>query len=247
MKVGIISGASLRHNALASYLNQEYEVIQFSEVASTNNKLENQSLREYFSQVKLIENEKFNGTDWTNENYKKISIPKGELNNLPEEINYLFNCEVVIIYGSSIIKDPLYSMLPQNKLLNLHLGISPQYTGSACNFWALYDDNIQYVGGTIQTLSKKLDLGKTIKYCYPQLNIQTFNPVNFSMEAVKETFLNLPEVIDKIDKYIEESREPDSKKLIRHSKIADFNEKILSEFYKKEINLENINKRNKNN
>ena len=245
MKIGIISGDSLRHNALASYLNKEFEIIQFSEVASGNNILENQTLKEYFSKVKLAESKKFIGTDWNDENYKKISLPKGEINKLPKEIDVLFNCDVVVIYGSSIIKDPLYSMLSENKLLNLHLGISPQYTGSACNFWALYDDNIQFVGGTIQTLSKKLDLGRTIKYCYPKLDIPTFDPVNFSMEAVKETFRNLPEVIEKVDKYLSKSREPDSDKLIRHSKIADFNEKILIEFYKKEINLENISKRNK--
>ena len=124
------------------------------------------------------------------------------------------------------------------------MGISPEYTGAACNFWALYDNNIQFVGGTIQTLSKKLDLGKTIKYCYPELDIQNFDPVDFSMRAVRETFLNLPMVIDKIDEYIVNAIEVDKSRLIRNSKIADFDEKTLEEFYKKKINLNNIDKRN---
>ena len=209
MKVGIISGSSLRHTALASFLNKEFEIIQFSEIVKKKNNLQNKRIEEYFKRVNLTEKKIFADSDWSNKNYKKISLPKGEINKVPKEVELLLDCDVVLIFGSSIIKDPLYSLLSQNKLINLHMGISPEYTGAACNFWALYDNNIQFVGGTIQTLSKKLDLGKTIKYCYPELDIQNFDPVDFSMRAVRETFLNLPMVIDKIDEYIVNAIEVD--------------------------------------
>ena len=244
MKVGIISGSSLRHTALASFLNKEFEIIQFSEIVKKKNNLQNKRIEEYFKRVNLTEKKIFADSDWSNKNYKKISLPKGEINKVPKEVELLLDCDVVLIFGSSIIKDPLYSLLSQNKLINLHMGISPEYTGAACNFWALYDNNIQFVGGTIQTLSKKLDLGKTIKYCYPELDIQNFDPVDFSMRAVRETFLNLPMVIDKIDEYIVNAIQVDKSRLIRNSKIADFDEKTLEEFYKKKINLNNIDKRN---
>ena len=162
MKVGIISGSSLRHTALASFLNKEFEIIQFSEIVKKKNNLQNKRIEEYFKRVNLTEKKIFADSDWSNKNYKKISLPKGEINKVPKEVELLLDCDVVLIFGSSIIKDPLYSLLSQNKLINLHMGISPEYTGAACNFWALYDNNIQFVGGTIQTLSKKLDLGKTI-------------------------------------------------------------------------------------
>ena len=244
MKIGIISGSSLRHTALASFLNKEFEIIQFSEIVKKKNNLQNKRIQEYFKRVNLTEKKIFTDSDWSNKNYKKISLPKGEINKVPKEVELLLDCDVVLIFGSSIIKDPLYSLLSQNKLINLHMGISPEYTGAACNFWALYDNNIQFVGGTIQTLSKKLDLGKTIKYCFPELDIQNFDPVDFSMRAVRETFLNLPMVIDKIDEYIVNAIEVDKSRLIRNSKIADFDEKTLEEFYKKKINLNNIEKRN---
>ena len=32
MKIGIISGSSLRHTALASFFEQRFEIIQFSEI-----------------------------------------------------------------------------------------------------------------------------------------------------------------------------------------------------------------------
>tara|TARA_B100001057_G_scaffold493584_1_gene588340 strand:+ start:22999 stop:23745 length:747 start_codon:yes stop_codon:yes gene_type:complete len=244
MKVGIISGSSLRHTGLASFLNKEFEIIQFSEMVKKKNNLQDKRIEEYFKRVNQTEKKIFANKDWNSKNYKKISLPKGEINKVPKEVELLLDCDVVLIFGSSIIKDPLYSLLSQNKLINLHMGISPEYTGAACNFWALYDNNIQFVGGTIQTLSKKLDLGKTIKYCFPELDIQNFDPVDFSMRAVRETFLNLPMVINKIDEYIGNATEADKSKLIRHSKIADFDEKTLEEFYKKKINLKNIDKRN---
>tara|TARA_A100001011_G_scaffold382649_1_gene452740 strand:- start:1914 stop:2660 length:747 start_codon:yes stop_codon:yes gene_type:complete len=244
MKIGIISGSSLRHTALASFLNKEFEIIQFSEIVRKKNNLQNKRIQEYFKRVNLTEKKIFTDSDWSNKNYKKISLPKGEINKVPKEVELLLDCDVVLIFGSSIIKDPLYSLLSQNKLINLHMGISPEYTGAACNFWALYDNNIQFVGGTIQTLSKKLDLGKTIKYCFPELDIQNFDPVDFSMRAVRETFLNLPMVIDKIDEYIGNAIKVDKSRLIRNSKITDFDEKTLEEFYKKKINLNNIEKRN---
>ena len=244
MKIGIISGSSLRHTALASFLNKEFEIIQFSEIVRKKNNLQNKRIQEYFKRVNLTEKKIFTDSDWSNKNYKKISLPKGEINKVPKEVELLLDCDVVLIFGSSIIKDPLYSLLSQNQLINLHMGISPEYTGAACNFWALYDNNIQFVGGTIQTLSKKLDLGKTIKYCFPELDIQNFDPVDFSMRAVRETFLNLPMVIDKIDEYIGNAIKVDKSRLIRNSKITDFDEKTLEEFYKKKINLNNIEKRN---
>jgi len=124
------------------------------------------------------------------------------------------------------------------------MGISPEYTGSACNFWAMYDNNIQYVGGTIQTLSKKLDMGKTLKYSYPILEEGLFNPFNFSMQAVEKTITSMPELIDDIDRCILNAIEPNGMKLIRHSKMKDFNVEIVKQFYENNIDLKNVTKRN---
>ena len=48
----------------------------------------------------------------------------------------------------------------------------------------MYDNNLQYVGGTIQTLSEKLDEGKILKYCYPEIDYTNFDPLMFSMNAL---------------------------------------------------------------
>ena len=61
------------------------------------------------------------------------------------------------------------------------------------------------------------------------------------MGSVKETFIGVEDVLKNFKSYIEESKLNDSSKLIRHSKIKDFNSnEVISEFNKKEFILENI-------
>ena len=170
----------------------------------------------YFRSVQKAEETLFDSMKWQQHIEDKITLKKGELNSIPNSINPLFSCDFVIVYGSSFIKGELYDLLSKKNTINLHIGISPQYTGSACNFWAMFDDNLHLVGGTIQELSKNLDEGRILKYCYPNISKKNFKS------------------------YFEESKLNDSSKLIRHSRIKDFNREVISEFNKKEFILENI-------
>ena len=243
MKIGIITGNSLRHRALAAYINQEYEVIQYLEESIPNPNPKDKLILDYFLKVKKSERFIFEKSKWSDKNVKKIFLPKGKINDSEFTTEKLDECELIVVFGSSIIKDPLYTRISDKILINLHMGISPEYTGSACNFWAMFDNNIQYVGGTIQTLSKKLDMGKTLKYCYPMLEENIFNPFSFSMQAVERTIISMPDLIDDIEQYILNGIEPDDKKLIRHSKMKDFNVEIIKRFYENNIDLDNIKKR----
>ena len=240
MKIGLITGNHLRHNALGSYLNQSgYEVIQVSEI-NESNKSTDPVFEKYFRSVQKAEETLFDSMEWQQHIEDKISLKKGELNSIPNSINPLFSCDFIIVYGSSFIKGELYDLLSKKNTINLHIGISPQYTGSACNFWAMFDDNLHLVGGTIQELSKNLDEGRILKYCYPEINKQDFNPFLFSMESVKKTFIGVEDVLKNFKNYIEDSKLNDANKLIRHSKINDFNSEVISKFNNKKFILENI-------
>ena len=52
MKIGIITGNSLRHRALGAQLNQEYEVIQYLEESIPNSNPKDILLQDYFLKVK---------------------------------------------------------------------------------------------------------------------------------------------------------------------------------------------------
>ena len=240
MKIGLITGNKLRHNALGSYLNQSgYEVIQISEI-NESNKITDSVIENYFKSVNKAEEKLFESMKWQQYVENKITLNKGEINSIPSSINPLLSCDFIIVYGSSFIKGELFNLLSKKNTINLHIGISPQYTGSACNFWAMFDNNLHLVGGTIQGLSEKLDEGKILKYCYPNIVKNNFNPFLFSMEAVKNTFIEVGDVVKNFESYIENSIPNDSNKLIRHSKIKDFNNEVINQFNKKEFILENV-------
>ena len=47
--------------------------------------------------------------------------------------------------------------LVKKKTINIHMGVSPYYRGTDCNYWTLVDDNPHLVGATIHMISKGLD------------------------------------------------------------------------------------------
>src|SRR5690606_39404976 len=62
--------------------------------------------------------------------------------------------DVYVVFGASYIRGPLIDYLVARGAINIHMGVSPYYRGSSCNFWALYDGRPEYVGATIHKLSR---------------------------------------------------------------------------------------------
>ena len=78
------------------------------------------------------------------------------------------NPDVVLIFGSGLIKEPLLSALPKNTI-NLHLGLSPRYRGAATIFWAFYFLEPQFAGSTFHYIVPEPDSGDIIHQVIPKL------------------------------------------------------------------------------
>jgi methionyl-tRNA formyltransferase len=76
--------------------------------------------------------------------------------------------DIYIVFGASFIKEPLIDFLIVNRAINIHMGISPYYRGSSCNFWAIYDGNPDLVGATVHLLSRNLDSGPMLFHALPK-------------------------------------------------------------------------------
>jgi len=77
--------------------------------------------------------------------------------------------DIVLIFGSDMIKDSLYSSLPQESI-NLHLGLSPRYRGAATLFWPFYFLEPNLAGSTFHYIISEPDAGEIIHQCVPKLN-----------------------------------------------------------------------------
>ena len=76
--------------------------------------------------------------------------------------------DVIAVFGTSLIKGPLLKM-GRLGIVNLHGGLSPEYRGADCTFWALYNDEPEKVGCTIHFIDEGIDTGNLIAHVSPEV------------------------------------------------------------------------------
>ena len=162
----------------------------------------------------------------------------GDLNKIDYDIlDPALKSESFVVFGSSYIKGELIDMLIEKKCLNIHMGVSPFYRGSSCNFWALYDENYQYVGATVHLLSKGLDSGDMLFHCLPSFEP---NPFNYSMKSVKSAHIGLVNRLKDQTIFKLNPLKQNKKFQISYTKNSDFNDEVESKFLNKKIDLLNF-------
>ena len=74
--------------------------------------------------------------------------------------------DVIAVFGTSLIRGAL---LERGRLgmLNLHGGLSPDYRGADCTFWALYNNQPEQVGCTLHFINAGIDTGKLVAHVRP--------------------------------------------------------------------------------
>jgi methionyl-tRNA formyltransferase len=76
--------------------------------------------------------------------------------------------DVVLVYGTDLIRRPLLDAYA-GRLINLHLGLSPYYRGTATNFYPLLNDEPEYVGATVHVLDAGIDTGPILHHARPEI------------------------------------------------------------------------------
>ena len=133
--------------------------------------IDKENFRLHFHKRKIIEKELFgeiNPKDVFSSN-KIIFIKPNELNGI-KVINLIkeFSPDLAFIFGTNLISQNIIDILPKIKI-NLHLGLSPWYKGSATLFWPFYFLEPQYAGITLHQIEKKADAGEILHQSTPKL------------------------------------------------------------------------------
>jgi len=76
--------------------------------------------------------------------------------------------DLICVFGTSLIRGDL---LKEGRLgiINLHGGLSPEYRGADCTFWALYNGEPQKVGCTLHYIDAGIDTGRLIAHITPEV------------------------------------------------------------------------------
>ena len=246
MKITVFTGNQPRHlsliNRLAAVSETTYAILECNTVFPgfvQDFFSKSETFKEYFSEVLSAEEKYFGTSTFTAKNVKSLAIKSGDLNLLqPRHLVPALESDMYIVFGSSFIKGWLIDFLTKNHAVNIHIGLSPYYRGSSCNFWALYDGKPEYVGATIHFLSKGLDSGPIIYHAVPNLDDE--NPFEFTMRSVVVAQETLTEKIMNSELF-NSAPIPQSKDLqIRYSTNIEFTDEIAAEFLSRKLDNTNL-------
>lgn len=170
MKALVLTSTSLRHCYFAKTIAQKFNVplvlTESKKNYYTNQREESEEVRQHFKNIKASEK------DWFPE-AEKFDLPKirevSDIND-PELVCWAKqeSFDVLCLFGTGILNKGWLEAFPDN-IINLHLGLSPFYRGSATLFWPFADKELEHLGTTIHLAIAKVDAGAIIKRIYPDL------------------------------------------------------------------------------
>lgn len=141
-------------------------------------------MQDYFERVIEAERTVFGGPRFAPAGVRTLSLRMGDLSHVPlDALGPALEADCFVVFGASYIRGPLCDRLVQGGAVNLHMGVSPYYRGSSCNFWALRDGRADLVGATIHRLTAGLDSGPILFHALPP--VAPWDAFELGMRAVE--------------------------------------------------------------
>jgi folate-dependent phosphoribosylglycinamide formyltransferase PurN len=175
----LLTSTSYRHKYIANELNKSFN-LEYVFVEEKSSKIESdlglsiedsKFLKNHFFEREKNEIKHFGRSEGFNNNFKLIKVNHGQINS-----DYVFdqlksiNPKRIILFGTSIIKSPIIDFF-SGKIINLHLGLSPYYKGSATNLFPIKYKELECIGATIHIATSKVDEGPILHQLRPDLEL----------------------------------------------------------------------------
>ena len=187
------------------------------------------TMQAYFARVIAAEEEVFGHIGFLPANVRSLSLKIGDLSSVDMAcLSRALQSDLYVVFGASYIKPPLVDVLVDQGAINIHMGISPYYRGSSCNFWSLYDGNPDLVGATIHRLSRGLDSGAMLFHALPER--EAADPFVLGMRAVRAAHHSLIDSVRTGELLALEPVVQDRMLEIRYTRNADFNDAVAQEY-----------------
>lgn len=176
MKILFIGGNHRRHFYYINVINQKFGITACLIVKRENmvpvfpgkiSKVDLINYNRHFKEREAAERKFFGEQKMPQCKYLEVEFD--DLNSI-SSVDFVksVNPDLVLIFGSGLIKEPLYSHLPKHSI-NLHLGLSPRYKGSATLFWPFYFLEPNFAGSTFHYIIDAADAGDIIHQVTPKL------------------------------------------------------------------------------
>lgn len=236
MNITVFTSNQPRHigliNALAAISDRIYAVQECNTVfpGEVKDFYDNSNVMStYFRRVRASEKEVFGNISFLSGNVDHLALKGGDLNGVSRDIlEPALESEVYVVFGASYIKGWLIDFLIEHRALNIHMGVSPYYRGSSCNFWAAYDGHPELAGATIHMLGKGLDSGDILYHALPKA--QKADPFTLGMLCVKAAQESLVARIASGEIFGYTPIKQDRTKEYRYTRNRDFTDQVAKDY-----------------
>lgn len=147
--------------------------------------------------------------------------------NAPECVDWARSSEpdVVCLFGTAILREGWLNAFP-GRIVNLHLGLSPFYRGSATLFWPFVNRELHYLGTTIHVATAKVDAGDMLARIEPDLRPGE-DYYTITTRLIRDSVDRFPQVVRA---YLEGRIEPQPQEPIggRLYRKVDFDDEALA-------------------
>lgn len=103
-----------------------------------------------------------------------VVLRPGDVSRAQFPNTWIMDADRFVVFSASYITGTLATFLVAQQALNLHVGIAPEYRGSAPNAWAAMDGRHDLVGAQVQRLSTGLDMGDILAEVRPPMGGDPF-------------------------------------------------------------------------
>lgn len=176
MRIVTIVGNHRRHLYYVNRILQDFDIAgclileresMMPKPPSSMGAIDKKNFLKHFKDREQLEKKYFGEQELPN--CRTIMVNENTLSSA-KSVNFIRSIKpnVVLIFGTTLIRDPLYSVLPR-QTINLHLGLSPRYRGSATLFWPFYFLEPTYAGATFHYIISEPDAGDIIHQVVPRL------------------------------------------------------------------------------
>lgn len=236
MKITVFTGNQPRHlsliHSLAKIADEVYAVQECNTVFPGKIKdffNNSPTMQDYFSRVIAAEHKVFGNIGFSPNKVHSMSLKSEDLNLLPLQVlEPALHSDVYVVFGASYIKGDLIEFLVEHKALNIHMGVSPYYRGSSCNFWAPFEGHPELVGATIHLLSRGLDSGDMLYHALPAPC--SVEPFELGMISVKVAHDSLVDRIASKEIFSYVPVPQDKTKLMKYTRNSDFTDDVAKQY-----------------
>jgi len=106
------------------------------------------------------------------------------------------NPDLILVFGTSLLKG---NLLKKGRLgiINLHGGLSPEYRGADCTFWALHNQEPEKVGCTFHYINEGIDTGNMIAHVSPEIK-ETDDELTLFWRGIHDSTATVAELLGRL-------------------------------------------------